>query len=667
MKKRGGRGPLFRRLSPAGAAAAALLCVASSGARAQTVTATALDRLEPSPAADSLMAIPDAAVFGELRPSAGVALSYADAPFVLFQRDGDAAVKSREVVTGQLILHTLLGLEVARRLKIEVDVPLTLVQGAGPDAPAGSSYPSIDEGPARPLNDIRAGARVELVRQRGYVPSAALALSVWMPTGDEAAYTGAAGFRYAPGLIVGAQSGRLVWSAAVSGRFQDGRDGLMGSEMLFGAGAALRFGRFQVGPEVFGSTVVSGEDGAFSSTTTNLEWLLGGRVRLGSFLVGAGGGSGLTRGIGTPGFRVLANVAFAIEAARPRAAPEVVEPEPAEVEAGAAVMPRGSAPMEARTPAAEARAPAAEARAPAAPKRAPKVLRDWPGWQEVETPSFAPPPPALADVDKDGVPDAEDTCPDKPGDKNSERRRGCPADYDGDGIADAEDACRDRVGIASSDPRRRGCPPDRDGDGAADADDLCPDQASTKAPDPIRYGCLADTDGDTIADPLDACPDVRGPASSDPQKNGCSNLIALKPGENILLKQKIKFSVGGDVISPESFPLLAEIAELLKEHPEIARVSVDGHTDNTGSLPDNIFLSQRRSIAVVRWLLNRGIDARRLETRGFGPKQPLGNDPAENRRVEFTIRMTTNLGEAGWIEGRVPEPGEAPTKAPSGD
>jgi outer membrane protein OmpA-like peptidoglycan-associated protein len=634
VKKRGGLG----RAPLAGAAAAALLSLSPSPVGAQTVTATALDRLEPSPAGDGLLSVPDAIVAGELRPTAGVVLSYADAPFVIFRSDGVTLAKDREVVANQLVLHTLLGLEVARRLKIEVDVPMTLVQGAGPEAPPDSSYPSLGDEPAKPLNDIRTGARVELVRQRGYVPAAALAFSLWIPSGDEARYTGAAGFRYAPALVVGASTARLVWSAAVSGRFQDGQDGLFGSEMLLGAGAAMRFGRLQVGPEIFGSTVVSGEDQAFSAKSTNLEWLLGARLRVASFVLGAGGGSGLTRGIGTPRFRLLANVAFAFEAASRAPAPEPAAPAP--------------------EPAAAERAPAPEKRASAPEKRASRESRDWPAWPDVDTPRPRPPsssPPP--DADRDGVPDAEDTCPTKPGLKTSERRRGCPADGDGDGIADAEDACRDRVGVASSDPKRRGCPPDRDADGAADTDDLCPDESNTKAPDPARRGCLVDTDGDGIVDPSDACPDVKGPASSDPQKNGCSNLIALKPGENIILKQKIKFTFGGDVISPESFPLLTEIANLMKEHPEIGRVSVDGHTDNTGSLPDNISLSQRRSLSVVRWLLDHGIDARRLETRGFGPKQPLGNDPAENRRVEFTIRMTTNLGEAGWREGRVDEPG----------
>jgi OmpA-OmpF porin, OOP family len=634
----------------------ALLHPASS--RAQTVTATALDRFEPSPAADSLITIPDATVFGQLRPVAGVVLSYANSPLVVRQDDGTGSVAVREVVADHLILHTMLGLEVARRLKVEVDVPLTLLQGAGPEAPPDSSYRLPESDSPMPLNDIRAGARVALLQQRGYFPSAALAFSAWFPTGDETRYTGATGFRYAPAVIVGTSNPGFVWSTTLAGRFQDGGDGLLGSEMLLGAGAAIRFGgRFQVGPEIFGSTVVSGEDGAFSSSTTTFEWLLAARARAGSFLFGVAGGSGLTDGVGSPKFRLLANVAFATEmsprtATKPRpadAGPGTSGPAVEGISAPATV--GSSAPATPGSPIAAGGAPIRDDQWLKA-RAAEKEVEDWPGWPVVTDDADALPPAPPPDADKDGVSDSEDSCPDKPGLKSGQRR-GCPPDADGDGVSDAEDACPSRVGAASSDPKRRGCPPDADGDGIADTDDLCPEESNEKAPDAARYGCVADTDGDGVGDPSDACPDVKGPKDIDPAKNGCSDLIVLNRGENILLKQKIKFSVGGNAISPESFPILTEISVLMTQHPEIARVSVDGHTDNVGALHDNVALSQQRALAVVRWLLDQGIDARRLEARGFGPKQPISKVTAENRRVEFTIRSTTNLGEAGWKEGPV--------------
>ena len=76
-----------------------------------------------------------------------------------------------------------------------------------------------------------------------------------------------------------------------------------------------------------------------------------------------------------------------------------------------------------------------------------------------------------------------------------------PSDRDGDGVPDAEDACPDAAGVRSANPAKDGCPP----------------PPADRAPDPPP----ADRDGDGIPDAADACPDVAGPPSDDPAKNGC--------------------------------------------------------------------------------------------------------------------------------------------------
>jgi hypothetical protein len=98
------------------------------------------------------------------------------------------------------------------------------------------------------------------------------------------------------------------------------------------------------------------------------------------------------------------------------------------------------------------------------------------------------------------------------------------ADRDGDGIPDAEDACPDEKGIRKRNPKTNGCPPpkpDRDGDGIPDDEDACPDVKGV--PDPVRTlnGCPPDRDNDGIPDSEDACPDQIGPRDPDPKKNGC--------------------------------------------------------------------------------------------------------------------------------------------------
>ncbi|HTJ81385.1 MAG TPA: OmpA family protein, partial [Polyangiaceae bacterium] len=65
--------------------------------------------------------------------------------------------------------------------------------------------------------------------------------------------------------------------------------------------------------------------------------------------------------------------------------------------------------------------------------------------------------------------------------------------------------------------------------------------------------------------------------------------------------------------------------------------------------------------SVERWLTEHGVDARRLEARGFGAKQPIADNATEegrakNRRVEFVILHRTGEGARGWIDGTlVPE------------
>jgi outer membrane protein OmpA-like peptidoglycan-associated protein len=175
-----------------------------------------------------------------------------------------------------------------------------------------------------------------------------------------------------------------------------------------------------------------------------------------------------------------------------------------------------------------------------------------------------------------------------------------------------------------------------------------------------------DRDGDGVPDRRDACPEEFGAVRGCPAAVVGSEPPASKPSEpqahfvpgKIVIEKQIHFATGKDEILPESFRILGEVAKLLDEHPEIARVSVDGHTDDVGDDATNLTLSRRRALAVVRWLVQHGIDERRLEARGFGARQPLLEGTTEearskNRRVEFWIKRQTELGKRGWRDGAV--------------
>jgi outer membrane protein OmpA-like peptidoglycan-associated protein len=254
------------------------------------------------------------------------------------------------------------------------------------------------------------------------------------------------------------------------------------------------------------------------------------------------------------------------------------------------------------------------------------------------------PEPKPADRDHDGVIDPEDACPDIPGPRsNDPKKNGCPIqDRDRDGILDEVDACPDLYGAPNPDPKLNGCPPpgDRDSDGIIDEEDACPDVPGDRSDDPSKNGCPLDTDGDTIPDREDACPRAPGPRVPDPNKNGCPK-ARIEAGQ-IKILERVEFATDSAKILPVSDSLLLAVREIINTHPELKKISVEGHTDNVGGATYNKGLSQRRAASVVAWLIGHGVDPDRLTSVGYGLERPLDtNNTASgrqrNRRVEFHI------------------------------
>jgi len=112
--------------------------------------------------------------------------------------------------------------------------------------------------------------------------------------------------------------------------------------------------------------------------------------------------------------------------------------------------------------------------------------------------------------------------------------------------------------------------------------------------------------------------------------------------DRIEIKEKIQFAFNAAEILPASDGLLTEVTNAIKEHAEIKKVSIQGHTDSDGENAYNQELSQRRATAVLNWLKSHGVEGSRLEAKGFGESKPIAdNDTPEgkekNRRVEFLI------------------------------
>jgi len=101
----------------------------------------------------------------------------------------------------------------------------------------------------------------------------------------------------------------------------------------------------------------------------------------------------------------------------------------------------------------------------------------------------------------------------------------------------------------------------------------------------------------------------------------------------------ILFDTDSDVIRSESRPVLEEVLSVFKGEPEW-KLTIEGHTDATGSDTHNQTLSQKRAESVAAYLRSGGIDAGRLKTVGFGESKPVADNDtelgrAQNRRVEL--------------------------------
>ena len=104
----------------------------------------------------------------------------------------------------------------------------------------------------------------------------------------------------------------------------------------------------------------------------------------------------------------------------------------------------------------------------------------------------------------------------------------------------------------------------------------------------------------------------------------------------------ILFDINKATIKPESMGVINEIVKMMNKHPEI-QFSIEGHTDSDGSDSSNQTLSERRAESVKGALVNFGIEASRMESKGFGENVPVSDNTspegkANNRRVEF-IKM----------------------------
>jgi outer membrane protein OmpA-like peptidoglycan-associated protein len=117
-------------------------------------------------------------------------------------------------------------------------------------------------------------------------------------------------------------------------------------------------------------------------------------------------------------------------------------------------------------------------------------------------------------------------------------------------------------------------------------------------------------------------------------------LVKVQIGKRVVLNN-ILFETGKSILTTGSYSELDRLLKILEENP-LMKIEISGHTDNTGSAPLNLRLSGDRAKAVVEYLIQKGIDRSRLESKGFGSQQPISDNAtslgrSKNRRVEFKI------------------------------
>lgn len=558
----------------------------TSTAAAQSQTGYASNHFDPSERGSRWFVLDSLDIRGDGRLSLGIVNDYSYRSLVAYNGDGSVA---DSIVRNQYTMNLGASMVLADRIRIGLNVPLQVFIDGNDGVINGVVHPSSTDSE---VGDMRLSIDGRLFGEASGPATVALGASLYVPSGSPSAYTSDGKPRIGPHLAFAGRYGMFSYAARVGFLFhvrdEVWGDGYIGHEFNYGASAGINLvnDKVTIGPEFYGSTVVTHGYG-FENRTSPNEILLGTHVDLPKNLrIGAGVGTGITRGYGAAVFRGLLSFEWV----------------------------------------------------PGDPKVQPEDKK-------------------TTDRDGDGVDDCEDACGFVPGVKQTDpAKNGCPLDTDADGVPDNVDACMNVAGVATADGKTNGCPPDLDGDGVFDNEDACPREPGKRNADPKLNGCPErakpadpDRDHDGVPNETDACPDEPGKPDADPKKNGCPKAF-LKDGQ-VKITDQVKFKIGSAELDAgkDSQDVLQAVLGVLKAHPEINAIKVDGHTDNTGNPDNNKKLSQARAESVTKWLEQHGIDKSKLKAEGFGQEKPIDTNDTEagrtnNRRVEFHVEQSKQQG-----------------------
>ncbi len=581
------------------ALASAMMLALGSGAFAQVPdTDFQVEQFEPLPSqGTNILNIGKSEVLPAWAPSFGLVLHYADDEFQLVQRDDEADIVQR-IIDHQFKGEIWASLGIGGFAELGVMVPLVIDQKAGELVTSNPAAPNFD---SFVLGDIRIVPKIRILDNEGDGIGLGLAANLFLPTGDKDSYHSEGNFRAEPRLLLDYASGGFVAAINVGYSLKAKRDVLnhISDDVLkFGLGLEIPLvneGELALISSTFGAVGLDADNNTdIDEKVFPLETLLGIQWWASeSFLVNAGGGLGLTGGVGSPDFRIFASLGYT---------PRGEAAGPLDTDGDGIIDELDKCPLE---------------------------PEDKDSYQDEDG---CPDP----DNDSDGVLDVDDKCPMVPEDKDGwEDADGCEdPDNDGDGVPDVTDGEVGPNGFGNclNDPE--------DKDGFEDANG-CPD------PDNDGDGILDVVDGDKDATGFGACRDQPEDFDKYQDEDGCpegDRPLATFDAKTckIEIADKVYFRTAKHQILEKSFPLLDAVAGLIKDIPKYDHVFVGGHTDFRGSARYNRALSDRRAKSVRKYLISQGIPSRQLKAKGFGEDQPIAtNDTpegmAQNRRVEFKV------------------------------
>ncbi|MCE9670463.1 OmpA family protein [Myxococcus stipitatus] len=587
------RGRVARALRALGAATPLLaLALGASPARAQVSASQAIDvqQYKPGPGAYDVLGVHGARVGQHLDWNVGLSANYGDDPLNLLDPRKDAFVY--RIVDSQLTVDLMGAIALFDRFEVGVSLPISTTTSQE----AGDVSPSLARGVGTTgVGDLRLVPKARLFTTAGGL-SFALVAPFTLPTSGGDEYLGSGGVTFQPRLVAewATPSVRLLANAGVNLRGEERLRNLrVGNEFAYSVGAEV--------PLTQALTAQATLAGALGLKETNteerpLEVLGALKYRFTKELAAhVGAGPGLTRGYGTPSFRVLGGLSWT---------------------AGA-------------------------------------------GGRPASVAATTPPPCALGPEDFDGFQDDDNCLdPDDDGDGILDGPDVCPGEKETFNGFQDEDGCPDDPNAHHA-PTQDGAPPpppapmtlppapvDTDGDGLVDGEDRCPAEAEDVDGFEDGDGCPdPDNDKDGIPDSVDDCPLEAETINGVKDEDGCPDQgkaqVRLE-GSRIVILEKVYFATGKDVILKKSFNLLSQVASVLKANPQVELIRVEGHTDSQGADKANLDLSQRRATKVRDFLMKVGIAGGRLEAVGFGESKPVDTNTTargreNNRRVEFNI------------------------------